>query len=183
MYPNAVGPAWIMITDHKDGTPSSGCVIRNNLTTDLSVGTGVVSDHTIKFTSTQFSTYFADYAHFDFRLKSGCAAIDSGSATLAPSTDIAGTARPQNGRVDIGAYEYSTSAVRQEFAGRSARRSIVYWTRNGLRVKGPAGGGMAAPVSLFDCSGRSTRQVAKNSYGILIVQIEKSAAQPIARVR
>lgn len=139
MYPNAVGPAWIMITDHKDGTPSSGCVIRNNLTTDLSVGTGVVSDHNIKFTSAQFSTYFADYAHFDFRLKSGCAAIDSGSATLAPSTDIAGTARPQNGRVDIGAYECEAApALKTPSPGARSidDAEVAYFTLQGRRIGG-----------------------------------------------
>ena len=30
------GPSWIRIGDHKNGTPSSGCVVRNNLTTALS---------------------------------------------------------------------------------------------------------------------------------------------------
>jgi hypothetical protein len=36
---NAVdpGPPWIMVTAHKGGTPSRDTLVRNNLTTDLSV--------------------------------------------------------------------------------------------------------------------------------------------------
>jgi uncharacterized protein (TIGR03382 family) len=42
----------------------------------------------------------------DLALRAGAPAIDGGSATDAPPTDIAGTQRPQGGAVDIGAYEY-----------------------------------------------------------------------------
>lgn len=42
----------------------------------------------------------------DLALRAGAPAIDGGSATDAPPTDIAGTLRPQGGAVDIGAYEY-----------------------------------------------------------------------------
>jgi hypothetical protein len=45
------------------------------------------------------------------RLKAGCPAIDSGSSTLAPAADIAGTPRPQGVRVDVGAYEFRQIAV------------------------------------------------------------------------
>jgi parallel beta-helix repeat protein len=41
----------------------------------------------------------------DWKLNSGSPARNSGTATDAPSTDIAGTARPQGSVVDMGAYE------------------------------------------------------------------------------
>jgi hypothetical protein len=41
----------------------------------------------------------------DYHLKSTSPAIDKGSATYAPATDIDGVARPQGSAVDIGAYE------------------------------------------------------------------------------
>ncbi len=44
----------------------------------------------------------------DFTLQSGSPAIDAAVSTDAPSTDYAGTARPQGSGYDIGAYEYSS---------------------------------------------------------------------------
>jgi hypothetical protein len=48
---------------------------------------------------------FVDAANGDYQLQSGSPAIDAGSATGAPATDFAGTARPQGAAVDIGAFE------------------------------------------------------------------------------
>jgi Ca2+-binding RTX toxin-like protein len=56
----------------------------------------------------QFVNYVASGGG-DYHLTSGSAAIDSGTATDAPSTDLAGAARPQGAGVDIGAYEYMSS--------------------------------------------------------------------------
>jgi hypothetical protein len=42
----------------------------------------------------------------DYRLKSTSPAINKGTATSAPSVDIAGVARPRGGAIDIGAYEF-----------------------------------------------------------------------------
>jgi hypothetical protein len=55
---------------------------------------------------------FSNPAAFDFSLQSTSAAINGGadlSATL--TTDINGTARPQSGTFDIGAYEYTTATA------------------------------------------------------------------------
>lgn len=49
---------------------------------------------------------FLDASIGDFRLGSGSAAIDSGTATGAPDKDIAGTDRPQGAGFDMGAYEF-----------------------------------------------------------------------------
>ena len=109
------GPPWIRIGKHKDGTLSENCVVRNNLTTDLSIdsGTAIITDHNIILKNTD--DFFVDYNRFDLRLKAGCAAIDSGSPMLAPATDILGTTRPQGSAADVGAYEY--------FAGQGVRQA------------------------------------------------------------
>lgn len=98
------GPPWVRIANHKDGTPSESCILRNNLTTALTAGAGVTADHNLIITDP--SAHFVDVAAFDLRLKADSAAIDAGSPDLAPSQDAAGTPRPQGGGIDIGAYEY-----------------------------------------------------------------------------
>src|SRR4051812_41600808 len=61
------GPPWISIDAHKDGTPPSGCVVRNNLTTDLNLATtGVTQDHNIKMMA--LGAFFVDAAAFDLHL-------------------------------------------------------------------------------------------------------------------
>jgi len=98
------GPPWIRISSHKNGTPSSGCVVRNNLTTALSADDGVTADHNLIIKDPQ--ALFVDVAAFDLRLRSGCEAIDAGSPELAPSHDAARTPRPQGKAIDLGAYEH-----------------------------------------------------------------------------
>jgi parallel beta-helix repeat protein len=115
------GPPWIMITAHKNGTKSSGCLIRNNLATAITNDGDAtcVADHNIIIKKP--ADFFIDYPKFDLRLKPGCAAIDSGSSAFAPLIDITGTARPQGKKVDVGAYEYIVAGIGGEF--RAARIS------------------------------------------------------------
>ncbi len=99
------GPPWIKITNHKDGTPPSGCVVRNNLATAFaSASTGVTEDHNIKVT--KLSDHFVDAANYDLHLVATSSAIDSGSSTNAPTADYDGVARPQGQGIDVGAYEW-----------------------------------------------------------------------------
>ena len=98
------GPPWIQISPHKDGTPSSNCLIRNNLTTDLDAGEGVKSDHNMIVSS--YALFFVDASNFDFHLNKNSPAVDAGTTTSAPTIDMEGTARPQGNGVDLGAYEY-----------------------------------------------------------------------------
>lgn len=99
------GPAAIRVGKHKNGTPSAGCTVRNNLTSALSVQAGedMTADHNLIVADP--SAVFVDAAARDLRLKKGSPAIDAGVADLAPKTDIAGRARSQGGAVDLGAYE------------------------------------------------------------------------------
>lgn len=47
----------------------------------------------------------------DYHLQSGSPALGAATASGAPATDFDGNARPQNGRYDIGAYEYMAPAT------------------------------------------------------------------------
>ncbi len=105
------GPPWVRIGNHKNGTPSSGCIVRNNLTTAISAGDGVTADHNLIVTDP--SAFFIDVAAHDLRLKGDCEAIDAGSPDVAPSHDADETPRPQGKGVDVGAYEYRAGADRR----------------------------------------------------------------------
>lgn len=100
------GPPWIMIGPHKNGTPSEGCIIRNNIASSSKAGKGcekMTVDHNLP--AKELSEIFIDPAKGDLRLKKESPALDAGSSESAPETDIAGTPRPQGAAVDIGAYE------------------------------------------------------------------------------
>jgi hypothetical protein len=104
------GPPWIMVTDHKDGTPSSNVIVRNNLAADFELsGDNVTSDHNVQFDDA--SLLFVA-PPFDLHLlPTAFDAIDMGSADLAPSTDVEGEPRPQGAGFDIGAYELHVDAI------------------------------------------------------------------------
>lgn len=106
------GPPWISIADHKDGTPSTGCVVRNNLVTALAnEGDGVIEDHNVIIDDP--SALFVSPAEpWDLHLRDDAtAAIDVGSAELAPATDLDRIARPQGAGFDVGAYEWHEPGV------------------------------------------------------------------------
>jgi hypothetical protein len=100
------GPPWVRISPHKDGTVSEGCVVRNNLTTAVSVpdGQDVQVDNNLIIEDP--SEHFEDLANFDLRLIASSPAVDTGSADLAPAMDRNEIPRPQGAGIDIGAYEY-----------------------------------------------------------------------------
>jgi hypothetical protein len=103
------GPPWIMVTDHKDGTPSSNVVVRNNLATDFELsGNNITDDHNLLI---EDATALFVAPPFDLHLVAGSAAIDAGSAELAPDVDIEGRHRPQGAGFDLGAYERPVDAI------------------------------------------------------------------------
>ena len=110
---NAAGPPWIGIFNHKDGRESTDNIVRNNLSTDLSITTGSsLVDHNIaKIFARDFCE---DYDNFNFypdpkAVVGGEIIIDQGSIEDAPHIDFLGTSRPQGAGYDIGAFEYSDS--------------------------------------------------------------------------
>jgi hypothetical protein len=100
------GPSWIRISDHKNGSPSSGCLIRNNITTSISHDTGVMVDHNLIIGWAEYPNIFRDFVDMDFHLKSGSEAIDIGSTDLCPGVDKDGITRPKGCCCDVGAYEF-----------------------------------------------------------------------------
>ncbi|MBN2717236.1 MAG: right-handed parallel beta-helix repeat-containing protein [Deltaproteobacteria bacterium] len=112
--PNAEepGPPWIMIADHKDGTPPENCVVANNLATSISgvdtlenLGNIIIDDP---------SALFVDMSGFDFHILPQSAAVDAGLSEYAPELDLDRILRPQGSGVDVGAYEWHEAAVEPE---------------------------------------------------------------------
>jgi hypothetical protein len=96
---------WIRVGDHKDGSQSSGCIVRNNIYyRTLSMDSEQTADHNLRVTN--YDSNFVDFGQFDLRLRGGSPAIDAGTNELAPLIDIRGVTRPQGILHDIGAYEY-----------------------------------------------------------------------------
>jgi len=100
------GPLWIRIGNHKNGALSTGCVIRNNLTTKLVIEEGceVANEHNVMIDDPE--KYFVDFSNRDLHLKTGCAAIDAGIVKNIPDVDIDGNNRVYGTTVDAGAYEF-----------------------------------------------------------------------------
>jgi hypothetical protein len=100
---------FMSVSNHKTRGASSGNYLRNNLVN--SFGTVVGCTHTNNISSTNFTALYQDYTNFDFHLKAGCAAIDAGTLSNAPSIDL-----DQHSRVapyDIGCYERETALLLQ----------------------------------------------------------------------
>lgn len=99
---NSPNGTWIKITDHKNGTRSSNCLIQNNISFGFSYGSE---------TTFLNNLLISDYQNFTnamqgvFSLRPGSIAIDGGKNSGAPLGDILGTPRPQNNRMDQGAFE------------------------------------------------------------------------------
>src|SRR5690242_3260393 len=103
------GPPWIMVTDHKNGTPSDNVIVRNNLSADFELsGNNITDDHNFQFVDA--SALFVA-PPFDLHLVPGAAAIDTGSPDLAPTIDVEGRPRPQGAGFDLGAYEFPVDDI------------------------------------------------------------------------
>lgn len=103
---------WIMVNNHKNGTPSSGVIVRNNIATDYSLTGGYTADHNIEITMNNASTYFVNPSggNGDYRLNATSPAIDAGNGDSAPGIDKDGVVRPQGNNFDIGCYEFTDAS-------------------------------------------------------------------------
>ena len=102
-FGNAIRP-WIMLAAHKDGTPSVGGIVRNNISYSVSTESGTTSDHNLIVDDASLATVFVDPAHMDFRLRAGSPAIDAGAELMAPALDL--LALPRSIPIDLGAYDF-----------------------------------------------------------------------------
>lgn len=111
LVPGNAATPWILVDAHKNGTPATDCIVRNNLTTALrttpDLSRNIVVDHNLVLPA-DLTGYFAAPATFDYRLAPNSPAIDQGSIDLAPTFDADGTSRPQGAAIDIGAYEHAS---------------------------------------------------------------------------
>jgi hypothetical protein len=104
---STVGPPWICIGEHKDGTPPVDCVVRNNLATDFGDAKCVLEENNLRIqNAAAAAALFVDPYNFNLHLLPGALAIDAGSSVDAPRFDHDGTPRPQGKGFDIGAYEW-----------------------------------------------------------------------------
>ncbi len=101
----APGPSWIKITDGKTGTPSTGCIIKNNVANTYDL-TGDASHNVSLSTYSDYQLNFVDYASYDYQLLSTSILVDAADDVSASQIDKNGISRPQGAHADIGCYEY-----------------------------------------------------------------------------
>ena len=98
------GPPWVQIGNHKNGTASSDCIVRNNLTTAVKFVEGITVDHNLLIEDA--ASIFNHMHGHDLSLRKGSPAVNVGTPDMAPHRDIMGTLRPQGDAFDVGAYEF-----------------------------------------------------------------------------
>jgi hypothetical protein len=170
VYNNIVFDNGIGITEQGTTGPNNSylnnLVYQNSTNWDLDYGksnAGTVA------ADPQFVSYNRTGSSVDFHLKSTSPAINRGLANLAPSTDIEGTARPQNSYFDIGAYEYrsTTAAVMNVSPTSLVFASQAVGTTSALQivtVKNVGNANMTIPAGFvmsgdFDFGGTGTCKV------------------------
>ena len=111
------GPPWVSIKAHKNGSPSYGNTIQNNMASTLNndVGIGTVSHNVLIGGSVNYPNHFVDYLGLDYHLISTSSAIDAGISTFAPNVDKDNVSRPQGAGIDAGAYEYFSAVVDTQY--------------------------------------------------------------------
>ena len=102
----APGPSWIKIANHKNGQPSTGCTVKNNVANSFDAPGQSVGSNQSFSTVADYHNNFVDADNYDFNLLSNSVLVDAGDAAVAPPFDINGTSRANGQGPDIGAYEY-----------------------------------------------------------------------------
>jgi hypothetical protein len=105
----------------------------------------------------QFVAASVDFATADFSLQSTSPAIDRGRADIAPTTDIAGTPRPQGNGVDAGAYEYDAATACHGMGSPAAKPARAQRCRTGVRMSDHTGDAAAVEVMNSEGAGRASR--------------------------
>jgi len=154
---SGAGPALTL----KDG--ATGVNVVNNILlggTDFQNSPGTNSNNI----TTSSSNLFVNSGAGDYHLAAGSPAIDKGTSSYAPATDLEGKSRPAGAGYDIGAYEYNggttptpaptaPSAPGNLSASASSASSIsLTWTDNasnetGFKIEQSTGGGAFTQVA------------------------------------
>lgn len=99
------GPPWILIGNHKNGSPSTNNLVRNNLAKKFLTKSDLAQmDHNMVITD--YDDFFQNYQKFDLRLKHRSPARDAGSNEAITTKDFLQNRRLYGHKVDIGAIEY-----------------------------------------------------------------------------
>jgi hypothetical protein len=109
IWPDSKGPAEIKVLPHKNGTPSTGNIVANNLVYRAKNEGGVLENNL----SVDLSD-FVSWQAKDFRLKKHSKAIDSANSKFSDPYDIEWKKR--DSKPDIGAYEYEEGVSSAESA-------------------------------------------------------------------
>ena len=99
-----------IITNNSYGLNCGGCGASWGYNLVWGNSTGYVNDASSVGSDRSRDPLYADTSSGDYRLSAGSPAIDAGTATWAPATDLDGEARPQGGGIDIGMDEYASSS-------------------------------------------------------------------------
>lgn len=172
---NTPGPSWILVTDHKDGTPSAGCTVYNNLAGQINVDAIESNNFEIRSIG-DYETFFRDYAARDFRLLPSSPAIDAGLDSLAPATDILGVLRPQGLHVDVGAYEFIDSSMVTNKHLEIVPPLILFPNpvQNQLFVSGK----LMPPLAIYDMTGRLHLRINDVTENQRVLSIQTSGFMP-----
>lgn len=104
---------YIFVCDHKNGTPSSGVLVANNLATRF-LGEASVQNRVVFRNNSVVSdraAVFVNPAAFDYRPKRDSGFIDSADPTVAPVRDVLRQTRPGGILPDRGAYEVQSGTA------------------------------------------------------------------------
>jgi len=99
------GPAWIRISNHKNGTKSQGNLVANNLASSFKFPHGGALQLQNQIIRNPYAL-FVDPDNHDYRLKEGARAIDAGMEGVGPKVDFYGNPRPSGEKIDVGAAEF-----------------------------------------------------------------------------
>lgn len=121
---------WIMVTNHKNGSPSRNVVVANNLAMKFMTEPAAQNDaNNVVFTRNAVITnparVFENAARFDFRPKAGSGFIDRGVARHGSAVDLKGNKRPFKKGYDLGAYEIGSSLARTTTAAAPEETDIA----------------------------------------------------------
>ena len=107
---NPADRPWILVHDHKNGEPTTGVTVANNLTMKLSTSAASSPFTTHIDNSIIFypASSFKDVLNFDYTPTPESGFIDTANATYAPDTDVFGRLRPfglgpDKGAIEVGA--------------------------------------------------------------------------------